>query len=166
MVVSELDGIISLCRKKRICICYEESINVYRCRPDDLVQSDKGGYFHERKVCAYITKFFKVCAYLFIFQKNDIIKRRNNKMVVVEMQKIANDIDNIKKISIPIDTIKYIIEMLGDNIIWDYNKITGELIIMKRPESYTDALAGLGEDLWKQVGGTKYIEEMRNEWDD
>ncbi|WP_434576902.1 hypothetical protein [Thermoanaerobacterium thermosaccharolyticum] len=86
-------------------------------------------------------------------------------MVVVEMQKTANDIDNIKKISIPTDTIKYIIEMLGDNIIWDYNKITGELIIMKRPESYTDALAGLGEDMWKQVGGTKYIEEMRNEWD-
>jgi hypothetical protein len=86
-------------------------------------------------------------------------------MVVVEMLKSADDIDNIKKISIPTDTIKYIIEMLGDNIIWDYNKITGELIIMKRPESYTNALAGLGEDMWKQVGGTKYIKEMRNQWD-
>lgn len=44
------------------------------------VHSDKRWIFSlERKVCAYTSRIFKVCAYLFIFQKNDIIKGGNNK---------------------------------------------------------------------------------------
>lgn len=81
------------------------------------------------------------------------------------MQKSATDIKDVKKVSIPVDTIKYIIEKLGDDIIWDYDRLTGELVIMKRPESYTDVLSGLGKEMWEKAGGTNYIEEMRSEWD-
>ncbi|SHF76717.1 hypothetical protein SAMN02746089_02521 [Caldanaerobius fijiensis DSM 17918] len=86
-------------------------------------------------------------------------------MVVLVMSKAVTDIKDVKKVSIPIDTIKYIIEKLEDDIIWDYDNITGELVIMKRPESYVDALAGLGKEMWEKAGGTRYIEEMRTEWD-
>ncbi|QSZ28014.1 hypothetical protein ACETAC_03915 [Aceticella autotrophica] len=38
-------------------------------------------------------------------------------------------------------------------------KITGELIIVKRPESYTDALAGPSKNMWKQVVRTKILKK-------
>jgi hypothetical protein len=81
------------------------------------------------------------------------------------MAKSISDIQKINKIIIPLDTIKLIIERLGDDLIWDYDEIKGELIIMKRPTSYVDALAGLGADMWKEAGGTEYIEKIRDEWD-
>ncbi|QSQ08088.1 hypothetical protein H0A61_00408 [Koleobacter methoxysyntrophicus] len=81
------------------------------------------------------------------------------------MAKSISEIQKLNRIIIPIDTIKLIIEKLGDDLIWEYDEIKGELIIMKRPESYVEALMGLGEEMWKEAGGTKYIEEMRDEWD-
>lgn len=54
----------------------------------------------------------------------------------------------------------------GSDVIWDYDSITRELIIMKRPKSYVDALAGLGKEMWEKAGGAKYIEKMRAEWDE
>jgi len=71
----------------------------------------------------------------------------------------------INKITIPMDAVKLIIEKLSDDLIWDYDEINGELIILRRPESYVDALMGLGEEMWKKAGGTKYIDEIRKEWD-
>jgi bifunctional DNA-binding transcriptional regulator/antitoxin component of YhaV-PrlF toxin-antitoxin module len=81
------------------------------------------------------------------------------------MAKSISEIQKLNRIIIPIDTIKLIIEKLGDDLIWEYDEIKGELIIMKRPESYVEALMGLGEEMWKEAEGTKYIEEMRDEWD-
>lgn len=81
------------------------------------------------------------------------------------MSELIKDINNVKKISIPLDTIKYIIERLGDDIIWDYDNITGELIIMKRPESYVETLAGLGQEIWEKLDDKEFIEEMRAEWE-
>lgn len=84
---------------------------------------------------------------------------------MLAVSELIKDINNVKKISIPVETIKYIIERLGNDIIWDYDNITGELIIMKRPESYVDALAGLGQEIWEKLESKEFIEEMRTEWD-
>lgn len=83
----------------------------------------------------------------------------------VSCAELIKDINNVKKISIPMDTIKYIMERLGNDIIWDYDNITGELIIMKRPESYVETLAGLGQEIWEKLESKEFIEEMRTEWD-
>jgi len=76
-----------------------------------------------------------------------------------------DDLNNVKKITAQPDVIKIILEKLGKEIIWDYDDSTGELIIMKRPASYTEALMDLGGQMWRKSGGTDYIEEMRQEWD-
>ena len=78
------------------------------------------------------------------------------------------DINNndYKMLVIPAELVDIIKEKLGDEFIWDYDKKTNRLFIMKRPESYTDFLSGLGKDMWKSVGGTDYIRQERDEWDD
>jgi AbrB family looped-hinge helix DNA binding protein len=40
-------------------------------------------------------------------------------------------------------------------------------ILTKRPESYVDALDGLGADIWKKLGGgDNYIKRERASWGD
>jgi len=62
-----------------------------------------------------------------------------------------------KIIIIPEDLVDIIKEKLGDEFIWDYDKKTNRLFLMKRPESYTDFLSGLGKEMWESVSGTEYI---------
>lgn len=77
----------------------------------------------------------------------------------------TDDLNNVKKITAQPDVIKMILEKLSEDIIWDYDGNTGELIITKRPSSYTEALMDLGGKMWRNAGGSEYIEEMREEWD-
>lgn len=62
-----------------------------------------------------------------------------------------------------VDTVK---QKLGDEFIWDYDKKNNRLFLMKKPESYTDFLSGLGKEIWNSVGGTDYIRQERDKWDD
>jgi hypothetical protein len=55
---------------------------------------------------------------------------------------------------------------LGDEFLWNYDFETKELFLIKRPSSITEALYGLGADMWKQAGGTDYIREERDSWAD
>lgn len=38
-------------------------------------------------------------------------------------------------------------------------------ILVKRPKSHVDALAGLGKEVWDALGGVKYIQKERKLWD-
>jgi len=39
-------------------------------------------------------------------------------------------------------------------------------MLVRRPKSYTDALQGLGKEVWEALGGAdKYIREERASWD-
>lgn len=39
-------------------------------------------------------------------------------------------------------------------------------MIVKQPKSYADALEGLGQEVWRALGGTeKYIKQERASWD-
>lgn len=62
------------------------------------------------------------------------------------------------------DIIELIKDRLGDEILWDYDKDTNELFLIKKPTSFTDALTGLGEEMWKSVDGTEYIKQERESW--
>lgn len=38
-------------------------------------------------------------------------------------------------------------------------------ILVKQPKDYVAALSGLGQDVWKKLGGVKYIKRERQRWD-
>jgi hypothetical protein len=66
---------------------------------------------------------------------------------------------------IPADLVDTIKERLGDEFLWDYDKKTNSLLLMKKPTSYTDFLTGLGKEMWDSVGGSDYIRQERDQWD-
>lgn len=72
--------------------------------------------------------------------------------------------EKFRIVIIPADLLDTIKEKLGDEFIWDFDKDTHELFLMKKPVSYTDYLSGLGEDMWKETEGTDYIHRERKEW--
>lgn len=63
------------------------------------------------------------------------------------------------------EVMQLIKEELGDKILWDYDEETQELILIPKPKSYTEALTGLGEEMWKKAGGVKYIQKERDSWE-
>lgn len=79
---------------------------------------------------------------------------------------VSLDDDHYKTIVIPEELIDIIKEKLGEEFIWDYDKNTNRLFLMKKPESYTDFLSGLGKEMWQSVGGVDYISQERDQWDD
>jgi hypothetical protein len=81
-------------------------------------------------------------------------------------ESINIDNNHYKMIIIPDELFDTIKEKLGDEYIWDYDKKTNRLFLMKKPESYTDFLSGLGKEMWKSVGGVDYIRQERDQWDD
>lgn len=73
--------------------------------------------------------------------------------------------EEYKIIIIPSDILEIVKAKLGDEFIWDYDNETQELFLMKKPDSYTDFLSGLGKEMWKKVNGTEYIKQEREAWD-
>jgi hypothetical protein len=71
-----------------------------------------------------------------------------------------------KILIIPAELVDTIKAKLGDEFIWDYDKQSNSLFLMKKPVSYTEFLSGLGKEMWDSVGGTQYIREERERWDD
>ncbi len=67
---------------------------------------------------------------------------------------------------IPKDMLDFIRQKLGKEVLWVYDEDSKELTLIKRPDSYTEALSGLGAEMWKKVGGTDYIIQERELWDD
>ena len=50
----------------------------------------------------------------------------------------------------------------GDQLLVDIQD--GLMVIIPRPESYTQALAGLHQEIWQGVDAQKYIDEERDAW--
>lgn len=74
-------------------------------------------------------------------------------------------VNDYSVVLIPNEMLDYIKEKLGSDVLWLYDNESNELFLIKRPESYTDALTGLGENMWKSVGGVDYIKRERDKWD-
>lgn len=67
---------------------------------------------------------------------------------------------------IPNDMIGFIKEKLGTDVLWVYDEDSHELTLIRKPESYTKALSGLGAEMWKKAGGMEFIRRERDQWDD
>lgn len=50
----------------------------------------------------------------------------------------------------------------GDRLLVDIQD--GMMILIPRPESYTDTLAGLHQEIWQGVDAQKYIDTERDAW--
>jgi len=50
----------------------------------------------------------------------------------------------------------------GDRLLVDIQD--GMIVLIPRPDSYTDTLAGLHQEIWRGVDAQKYIDEERDAW--
>jgi hypothetical protein len=66
---------------------------------------------------------------------------------------------------IPNDVLEIIRTKLGDEVLLVYDNDTNELSLIKKPESFTKALRGLGKEMWKSVDGENYINQERTSWE-
>lgn len=76
---------------------------------------------------------------------------------------VPNDDYNV--VLIPNDVLEIIRAKLGEEVLLVYDDDTKELALIKKPESFTKALRGLGKEMWKSVGGTDYINQERKTWE-
>lgn len=75
---------------------------------------------------------------------------------------VPNDDYNV--VLIPNDVLDIIRTKLGEEVLLVYDDDTKELALIRKPESFTKALRGLGKEMWKSVGGTDYINQERKTW--
>lgn len=50
----------------------------------------------------------------------------------------------------------------GDRLLVDIQD--GMMVLIPRPENYTEALAGLHQEIWQNEDAQKYIDEERDAW--
>lgn len=75
----------------------------------------------------------------------------------------ANNEYNV--VLIPDDVLEIIKTKLGEEVLLVYDDDTNEVALVKKPESFTNSLRGLGKEMWKSVGGTDYIGQERKTWE-
>ena len=68
------------------------------------------------------------------------------------------------QITIPDDIRKKANLKVGDKLIWQYDEVHQEIIVMPKPKSFTDKLWGLGKDMWKNESTDDYIRKEREGW--
>lgn len=76
---------------------------------------------------------------------------------------ISNNDYNV--VLIPNDVLEMIRTKLGDEVLLVYDDDTKELSLIKKPESFSNSLRGLGKEMWKSVGGVDYINRERKTWE-
>lgn len=53
----------------------------------------------------------------------------------------------------------------GDELIWVYDRMRNQIIVKPKPKRFTDALVGLGKELFEKETGDEYIRKERESWD-
>ena len=73
--------------------------------------------------------------------------------------------DDYNVVLIPNDVLDIIRTKLGEEVLLVFDDDTKELALIRKPESFTNALRGLGKEMWESVGGTDYIKLERKTWE-
>lgn len=66
------------------------------------------------------------------------------------------------QIVIPKAARKYAQLQAGDELL--VTGIDGNLILLKKPDSYTEYTAGLHQDIWKGIDPLKHVKSLRKKW--
>ena len=54
---------------------------------------------------------------------------------------------------------------IGDGLIWKYDEIRDEIIVIREPKRFSDALWGLGQEIWEKESGDEHVRKEREEWE-
>jgi hypothetical protein len=60
--------------------------------------------------------------------------------------------------------IRQIIE-IGDELIWKYDKIGDEILVIRKPKCFSDTFWGLGKEIWEKENGNEYVRKERETWE-
>jgi bifunctional DNA-binding transcriptional regulator/antitoxin component of YhaV-PrlF toxin-antitoxin module len=54
---------------------------------------------------------------------------------------------------------------IGDELIWKYDEIRDEIIVIRKPTCFSDAFWGLGKEIWEKENGDEYVRKEREAWE-
>ncbi|EPD80524.1 MULTISPECIES: AbrB/MazE/SpoVT family DNA-binding domain-containing protein [unclassified Paenibacillus] len=75
-----------------------------------------------------------------------------------------SEVKNKYQTTIPEDIRRKAELGIGDTLIWSYDPDTKQVSITAKPKSFSDALWGLGEEIWQKQTGDEYIRNERENW--
>lgn len=53
---------------------------------------------------------------------------------------------------------------IGDSLLWQYDELRQEIIVLPKPKSFSYKLWGLGKEVWERESTDDYIRKERAEW--
>lgn len=53
---------------------------------------------------------------------------------------------------------------IGDQLLWMYDETRNEIIVMAKPKNFTDAIWGLGKEVWEEGTSDQYVLKERDTW--
>ncbi|MDQ6418819.1 AbrB/MazE/SpoVT family DNA-binding domain-containing protein [Paenibacillus sp. LHD-117] len=53
---------------------------------------------------------------------------------------------------------------VGDKLLWQYDEVRDDIIVMPKPKSFSDKLWGLGKELWANESSDDYVRKERENW--
>ncbi len=80
------------------------------------------------------------------------------------ISKIESEIRTKYQITIPEEIRKKANLHVGDTLIWQYDDVHQEMIVMPKPKSFSDKLWGLGKELWEKESSDEYVRKERESW--
>jgi bifunctional DNA-binding transcriptional regulator/antitoxin component of YhaV-PrlF toxin-antitoxin module len=54
---------------------------------------------------------------------------------------------------------------VGDELIWKYDEIRDEILVIRKPKCFSDAFWGLGKEIWEKENGDEYVRKERETWE-
>jgi bifunctional DNA-binding transcriptional regulator/antitoxin component of YhaV-PrlF toxin-antitoxin module len=97
----------------------------------------------------------------------DIIILNKLNMEMIKMEHVVKSESEIRtryQITIPEEIRTRAKLNIGDSLLWQYDELRQEIIVMPKPKSFSDKLWGLGKNIWDQESTDDYIRKERDEW--
>ena len=91
----------------------------------------------------------------------------NNKILLSKMEAGMTNTTTVKvskryQIAVPALARQLLNIQTGDRLLVDIQD--GMMVLIPRPENYTEALVGLHQEIWQNEDAQKYIDEERDAW--
>jgi bifunctional DNA-binding transcriptional regulator/antitoxin component of YhaV-PrlF toxin-antitoxin module len=80
------------------------------------------------------------------------------------ISKLESEIRTKYQITIPEEIRVKAKLAVGDKLLWQYDEIRDEIIVMPKPKSFSDKLWGLGKELWVDEPSDDYVRKERENW--
>ncbi|WP_199622700.1 AbrB/MazE/SpoVT family DNA-binding domain-containing protein [Paenibacillus alkalitolerans] len=78
--------------------------------------------------------------------------------------KMESEIRSKYQITIPEEIRTKAKLSVGDKLLWQYDEVRNEIIVMPKPKSFSDKLWGLGKEIWVDEPSDDYVRKERDNW--